>query len=279
LSDEEKKDAPKTAEGGTGKTHLTGHFELDFPKTDDGTSESEKQKKTLKSRFLNDLQKPRFYLEVAALLVVVAYTTFAGYQSCKMREANGLTRTQFQSSERPWLGVGGVTTVHDLQYGSSMVASLPMMNTGRTPALYTISSAVLFPQFIVGTDSKQLPMPLPEACLKPVRQWSDTLEGQIVIPGGTAYLTLTSEILPNWAVDAALAIPQNRKPLATPLPTPLPQFLLTPPTAKMESLGMVAVGCSEYFDIWHNPHRTVFCTSFNPILRAFGPCDVGNSAN
>jgi len=181
------------------------------------------------------------------------------------------------TSERPRVGVGKIRVFQKLAHATPMMVEVPVLNTGLTPALYTQCWAVLFPQFVLTHDQKFLPPPQIADCLRPKRTWSNNLHGDIVTPGGTTHLALTSEVLSDWAVDAANA-QDNRKVLPLPLPTPLPSFLLVPSNAALDSLGMFIVGCTEYFDSWHKAHRTTFCAIYNPRAQAFGPCDAGNSA-
>ncbi len=82
------------------------------PPSDSDTTDSEKEQKSFYERFHRDIQNPRFAIEVVALVFLVLYTIFSGYQSCKMRQATKATITssetakkEFEMSERPWIAV------------------------------------------------------------------------------------------------------------------------------------------------------------------------------
>ena len=94
MTDEEKKDATESAKSGTERTRLSEHFERDLLKSEHQAGETSKKKKTFWSRLLNDLRKPRFYVEIAALVIVGIYT----YQA---REANKLTRQLVHGTVAP----------------------------------------------------------------------------------------------------------------------------------------------------------------------------------
>jgi hypothetical protein len=74
---------------------------------------SQKKKCALYEKFKRKLRKPRFAVEVAALIAVVFYTIFAGYQSCKLQETTKATKESADAavaSVRAWLVVSQSTT-------------------------------------------------------------------------------------------------------------------------------------------------------------------------
>ncbi len=91
MTAEDKSKAPESTEGGSPRSRLSGHFELDLPEAEHATKQSEKRPKTFGSRLTNDLKKPRFWLEIGALVIVGVYT----YQA---RRANQFTQEIVRST-------------------------------------------------------------------------------------------------------------------------------------------------------------------------------------
>jgi hypothetical protein len=87
LTDEDKKKAAETAESGAKRTRLSGHFELDFPKPEHHAAEASQKKNTFLARLGNDFQKPRFYLEIAALIGLFCYVHSASIQANANKKA------------------------------------------------------------------------------------------------------------------------------------------------------------------------------------------------
>ena len=94
LTEKNKKGAAETTESGSQRTRLSGHFELDLPETENATHKSTQKKKGFRERLKRDIRRPRFWLEILALLVVGAYT----YQA---REGNKLTRKLVHGTVAP----------------------------------------------------------------------------------------------------------------------------------------------------------------------------------
>lgn len=149
LTEEDKSKPSESAESGSERTRLSGHFEVDLPESEDKAGDRGKKKKRFGNPLANDLQKPRFYLEIVALVVVSFYTAFAGYQSCKMREANRLshqlletTRDNFRNEERPYVWVaekgGPVFEQPNANFPNmgQIIWTWHYQNYGKTPALH-----------------------------------------------------------------------------------------------------------------------------------------------
>jgi hypothetical protein len=54
----------------------------------------------------------RFRLEIAGAIILFAYTTLAGVQSCEIRNANQISMDIFNAGNRPYLGLSNIDVVH-----------------------------------------------------------------------------------------------------------------------------------------------------------------------
>ena len=125
MTEKEKKESAETTDSGAERTRLSGHFELDLPKTENATKQRQEQKKTFLTRLKNDVQKPRFWLEVAAIIVVGTYT-FEAWR------ANQLTQTALRLSE------GADLVLDPIAFDQTTgVIALPFQNTGKRTAITT----------------------------------------------------------------------------------------------------------------------------------------------
>jgi hypothetical protein len=130
LTEDDRKDSTKPVDSGPSRARLSGHIELDFLESESRAVETTKKKRTFRSRFVNDLGKPRFYLEILAILVVCGYT-YQAYQG------NWLARR----AQRPyiWLTNGGLGSprfvLNQKNIGTGQVAwDWHYTNYGRSPA-------------------------------------------------------------------------------------------------------------------------------------------------
>jgi hypothetical protein len=106
--------------------------------TDQGGRNPKDEHKTFFNQLGNDLKKPRFWIEIAALFVVGLYTRQAYV-------ANTLTKKSLDDIQRAFVTVTNVSTTHEMQPGEKVTglgdADVPTLsvdieqaNSGNTPA-------------------------------------------------------------------------------------------------------------------------------------------------
>jgi hypothetical protein len=215
------------------------------------------------------LRHPRAWIELLTVLFVGAYAVLT-YKSV----------SDFELSERPWIGIGQLQIAQKLAPGQYMIVNVPEENGGKSPALFTVAWAVLFPAFVASKEGQALSPPMPSECAGHKRRWSNRLKGYILLPGIPVVfqsLRVSSAVLPNWAIDA---VTKEGASVPTPIPSSQPQWFFMPDNAAPQGLRMVLTGCIEYFDEYRMSHRTTFCDILVPNDPPYmGPCDTDNEAD
>lgn len=189
------------------------------------------------------------------------------------QQANSNTINLFASSERAWVGLGPIDVSQALAHDKPLKLRAQVLNSGKTPAIQVQPHYALSPwtQFFPGwmpNEPLRDVAPQLAPCYAPKPSWDSSLGGTIVLPGATnlSIDLQTSAAITNETVDAI----QN-------FDTPDPKALEAIPTY------LLFAGCINYFDEFHNSHRTNFCEMWNP--KGSGPngtfvsCLDGNSAD
>lgn len=121
----------------------------DQPPTEGQEGNAEEKQCAFYEKFKRKLCKPRFAIEVVALVAVVLYTIFAGYQSCKLRETTEATKESADAvvaSVRAWIVLSKYDppTVRALKiFNGNMPFVVEFQNAGKTPAT-DITSGIEF---------------------------------------------------------------------------------------------------------------------------------------
>lgn len=189
MSDQEESKSDKQFREARSVSDLPGHLTSDLPPSEDENAKPNSGQKGFRQRLKRDIQKPRFVVEIAALAVVVCYTAFAGYQSCKMRDATEASKESADAaiaSVRAWIAPSGWETT-----GDPMDRKYPIVmkfkNVGHTLA-----------NDIVGYfEFRPLPSSVPAPKFK--RCPSDIVEKMLPINANEEFSF--NEIVPKFPVD------------------------------------------------------------------------------
>jgi hypothetical protein len=174
-------------------------------------------------------------LEVSAVLVVVAYTIFAGLQWEAMHDA-------WIIEQRAWVSV--VVPSNFPLDGSSIPASIQIANTGKTPAKDVEGD-------IVATVLKKSEAPAYD------------------FSGGHPHNRLyVGTIFPNAPISTTITVarygPQKAEPIT-------PTLQLRQEIASGESF-IIFYGKISYLDVFGKPHWTAFCTASGSAIGDLRKC-------
>jgi hypothetical protein len=78
---------------------MTNDRQIEPQKTEHQESNATENQRTTPPPFRAELERKRFRIDVATLIVIIFYTTFAGYQSFKMHEATEATKKSADAAE------------------------------------------------------------------------------------------------------------------------------------------------------------------------------------
>jgi hypothetical protein len=195
-------------------------------------------------------------------------------------------RQQLTYSERPWVGAGPIDIAAKPTAGQPLNVRITIFNSGKSPALHMLASEVLNPIILPAGD---LRVPFLDDfhiadCVKRKTKWSDDLGGSIILPGATNQgLSLSSSILNQTIVDIITQKVPTISVQSEGLKS-LP-YLAAPEITHNWEVGLYLVGCFNYFDEFHEPHRSAFCYFYIPATSpafpngSFGSCPRGNNAD
>jgi len=172
----------------------------------------------------------KIFLEVAAVLVLVVYTTFAGLQWEAMHDALSV-------DQRAWISVI-VPTNFPLE-GSFILASIQITNTGKTPAK-DVEGEIVATVLKKGEDPS-----------------FDFSTGH---PHNRLY---AGALFPNAPLNTAISVVRYG-PLAPEPVVPTPQ--LRQEIAKGDSF-IIFYGKISYFDVFGAAHWTQFCTGSGAAIQ------------
>jgi hypothetical protein len=143
LTDKDQGNPAKSAHGGSERGQLTGHFVLDLPQSDRDTNQRQKPEKRFFDQLKTDFRKPRFYLEIAALIGLFCYAHSASIQATANQTAATAAATQaavadeaMRVSNRPYVEVSGgniAQWIYDPK-GAEIGLKISFENYGATPA-------------------------------------------------------------------------------------------------------------------------------------------------
>ena|SRR3984893_16099852 len=177
----------------------------------------------------------KIVVEFGALLVLVAYTTFAGLQWEAMHDA--LTIDQ-----RAWVSV--VVPSNFPLDGSSIAASIQIANTGKTPAKDVEGD-------IIATVLKKSEAPSYD------------------FSGGHPHNKLyAGTIFPNAPISTAVTVVRYEPQVAEPI---TPTLQLRQDIASGESF-IIFYGRISYLDVFGKSHWTTFCTASGSTIADLGKC-------
>jgi hypothetical protein len=186
----------------------------------------------LAGKFCGWLQEPKSWVELLTLL-------FVGCYSCLTYQLVSNTRAQFESSERPWVGITG-TTIDGYPTDTNIAVTIEFENGGKSPA-----SRMWFREVAIAPlDSPAYERALKECEGKP----ADAGVGTILLPGLHQQTTRYSERLKPGTIEY-IREQLAQKPKST-----------TPVDFHPE--GIALLGCIDY--TWDNGHcyRTRFCQQY-----------------
>jgi hypothetical protein len=262
LTDKDQEQASKYTGGGTERRQLTGHFVLDLPQPECNKTQGQKAAKSFLDRLKADFQKPRFYLELGALIGLFCYAHSASIQAvANKRSADaGLisaqtAQAQLELSERPWVSVD-FEILQPLSFddkGASLGVRWHLKNIGHSIASKVTVRDTLFAVNLTGKFVDIYSSPVAE-------------ESRMCEP--TPWLTEMSSIITGFRLfpdedvsrlDTARVSQADIAKANTWLNTPKP-------TGPLDSVGIMLVGCVTYQSIFGHHH-----TGFLRVLGAAQP--------
>ncbi|MGO9058508.1 MAG: hypothetical protein ACLQU2_14150 [Candidatus Binataceae bacterium] len=205
------------------------------------------KKKTFYERFKHDIKNPRFAVEVVALVFLIIYTLFTGYQSCQMRKSTKAATESADASVasvRAWIGI---TSIEGPDVGSIQTQPLTrkIENTGRAPGL----NLNFIEEYIPWPKNGQVRMPQFSNC------------------------PATGQRFFYPAIEAT-GINQSVS-VSPPLPFPLKDKELA--DLKSRKTALVIHGCVTYDNIGSMPQGTTeYCWILYVIQNSFMPCAPAN---
>ena len=185
--------------------------------------------------------------------------------------------------QRPWVGITGAKILSPPTEGQSFKVRVPILNSGKSPALYMMQYSVFKP-WLKPEDDMSIPLtndPAIRHCFQSKPTWNPNLTGAMVLPGASGgYLFQESPILDKEKFDVIM----KRAPAYTNSPSmrTIPQSTASEKAERL-TLGLFLVGCIDYFDQFQAPHRTgiwyLFDSSGGGPYGDFSNCANGNSAD
>lgn len=244
---------------------------------------------------LSSLDYARFVVEIITLLVLYYYTRITGQALDAAREANRLTGVansltveNVRLDQRPWVALGPINVPNKPVANSVLNIKAPVNNSGKSPALHTVIDAVLRP-LILAAEDKRVPfvdMSVLSRCAQPKLQWSEDPGGGSILPGANNLTVgVWTPVLKENLVEKITE--EGRTPYIKLEDGGWEDIWHT--TAPPKDGGWIVrvffVGCIDYFDEFHESHRTSFCLYYameNRILfpnGGFTECEKGNEAD
>ena len=217
-------------------------------------------------------------IEISALVIAAFYAGVTFWLAI-------LAREQLTYSERPWVGAGPIDIAAKPTEGQPLTVKITLLNSGRSPAVHLISSAILNPVMMPRADyGSRIPFiddPSVISCSTSKPRWNDELGGSILLPGATNQsLNLKSPLLNKTVINIITSTSQTVFPNDKSLED-IPRTS-APPSTQQWALGLYLVGCFDYFDEFHKAHRTSFCYFYAPSeiepKGVFNGCAKGNEA-
>lgn len=211
-----------------------------------------------------------------ALWAVLGAWIYAGIAFWQVQEM----RSSSANAERPWAGIGNVVVIDKTIPNKPIKISAPIINGGKSPAIYMTISQTFKLWATTRTDGS-LPLHTEiSTCTKPLPKWKDDLNGTVLIPGVVQYIEGTSPPIS----PVMFNFWSNKKPFDDPAEAGEEVvFGIKPKPSEPWMIGLFFVGCLNYFDQQHRPHRTSWCYYYDPsravLYGSFILCDKGNSAD
>jgi len=191
---------------------------------------------------------------------------------------------QMVYSERPWLGPGPIDITAKLTANKAMNVVITIMNSGKSPALHVFPKGILRPIVLPAGDSRVPFIKDPDIidCSKSKLRWPDNLGGAMVLPGSPSQnFELNSPPLNQESIDI-LTDKTKTANVSDEALKDIPRADTSTIGTTNWMLGLYLVGCFDYFDEFHQSHRTSFCYFYKLTsdLRFpngnFGGCPSGN---
>jgi hypothetical protein len=219
--------------------------------------------------------------------------TEAAIQSTKAaRDTLTETKKSFRLDQRPWVGLDQIDIPDKPTAGSAFRIKVSLRNSGKSPALRSDGEGTLYPVVIMEGDERVplVDMTFSPKCANPKLQWDQNPSGGLILPEAKGIsLSLSTPILEEKVVEKIMNERRisylERKELDNERSGAL-IFMSAPPEYRGDLDRMWAVriffaGCIDYFDQFHEPHRTYFCLYYSPSLpnAGFSPCKKGNEAD
>lgn len=199
------------------------------------------------------------------------------------QQANKTTREAMILDQRPWVGIQKIQVLNPPTEGQSIKVKVPIMNGGKSPALYVMHYSILKP-WIKPADDMSVPLtddPAISHCFQPKPVWRQGLTGGMIMPGKPdVYLSPESPVMDKEMVNVITKVARANS--NSPSMRGIPQSTAS---AKAEHLtvGLFLVGCVEYFDQFRTPHRTGICYLYDSSgggrYGDFSACAQGNDAD
>lgn len=235
----------------------------------------------------NSLNIARFIVEILTLLVLLWYTIITNGLWRVADQANRLNIENARLDQRAWVGLGPINILNKMTTSEPFRINARVGNSGNSPALNFLAFSKLAPLRTADGDERVPFLEQPDfaPCVGPNPQWRDGLRGTVMMPGAQVDSLDGFSDIPAGKFVGIVTAHTDQK--GVPLPpedlTVVPLAPGTPAYTKIWQFRLYFVGCLNYFDIFHEAHRTSFCFRYVPSntspIGTFGACANGNSAD
>lgn len=219
-------------------------------------------------------------ITVVALIITAAATGIAANMA---KEAVDVALANSHLDKRAWVGLGPIDMLNQPAVGGVLKVRVRLENSGESPALYVRHVSHLAPLRMKQGDPRIPFVGSAElvACRGPKPQWNDELGGSLLLPQvQNASFDKDSSALP--AVLVRATTDGGRIPLSEQDMQDIPA-IEEDPTVKDWVGSLFWVGCINYFDTFHEAHRTSFCLFYNRSDESpngkFSSCQKGNDGD
>jgi hypothetical protein len=217
--------------------------------------------------------------------VILFFTLRATQQATDAARSSADTAAAtLKMDQRAWVGLRALDVLNKPTAGEALKIHAEVENSGKSPALHVIPAGLLAPVRTVPGETR---VPFQDRnelaeCRGPKPRWSDVVGGALLFPHTEkAGIDKTSPPL-HAALVQAMTNGGQPAPVSEQDLHDIPALEESPGTQNW-MVNLYFVGCLNYFDVFHEAHRTSFClfytqTGISPNGQ-FAACPEGNDGD